>query len=295
MFLSKHLKAAATLATCLCLLSACSEQDHAAEKDAEHDHELAHAHSEFFDPEKIPHDAPTYVVGTMGSYAPFEFRDQNGQSIGFDIDVIYAIASNQKFNVSIVTHPWDGLLNTLNTGERDIVISTVNITPAREPLYDFTLPYFSLKDMILVKKENSNINEFTDLVANKSKIATLAGSNQAALLEQHGVLKDNILNASSQFDAVKLMFNDSATGVVGDGPVMEYFAITYPEYPAKSIYLPNAETTTLGIVVKKGNTKLRDQLNEGLKQIYADGTYGKIYNKWFRKPVPAGFLPWTGQ
>lgn len=249
--------------------------------------------SEFYDLKNIPDGMPTYVVGTMGSYAPFEFRDQNGQSIGFDMDIIHAIASKQKFKVTVVTHPWDGILETLNTGERDIIISTVNITPERQQRYDFSLPYFSLQDVLLTKNSQTDLNSFQDVLAKQSKVATLTGSYQNALLLQHGLKPEHAIRKDSQFLAVKAMFNGEVEAVIGDGPVMEYFALTYNDIPTKSFYLPNAETATLGIAVKKGNLLLLNQLNTGLKQIQANGTYEKIYNKWFRKPVPAGFLPWT--
>ncbi len=248
--------------------------------------------SEYLD-SAIPADAPSYLVGTMGSYAPFEFRDENGQSIGFDMDIMYAIAAKQKFHVTVLTHPWEGILNTLNTGERDIIISTVNMTPEREQQYEFTYPYFTMRDTFLVKTSNTEIKQYQDLVSKQRKVAALAGSSQKEMTIQHGVPAENIVTRDSQFLALKEMFADNADAVIGDGAVMDYFALTYEDIPTHSFTLPDAPLVNIGIAVKKGNSKLRDQLNTGLKQIYADGTYDKIYFKWFKKPVPNNFLPWT--
>lgn len=241
----------------------------------------------------LPANSPTYLVGTMGSYAPLEFRDEYGQSIGFDMDIIYAIAARQKFHVTVLTHPWDGMLNTLSTGERDIIISSVNITPEREEVYQFTQPYFALQDVLLVKSNNEKIHKFEDLVTNESRVSTLLGSAQQNQLLVSGVSENNIIASDSQFVALKEMFSGNAEAVIGDGPVMEYFALSYPEIPTKRLNLPNAPTQYFGIAVKKGNYELRDKLNAGLKQIYEEGVYDRIYFKWFHKPVPKDFLPWA--
>ena len=270
------------------LLSACQADT---DKNSVADNSIAKP-SEYMD-SSIPADAPTYLVGTMGSYAPFEFRDENGQSIGFDMDIMYAIAAKQKFNVTVLTHPWEGILNTLNNGERDIIISTVNMTPEREQQYEFTYPYFTMRDTFLVKASNTDINQYQDLVSKQRKVAALAGSSQKDMTIQHGVAAENIVTRDSQFLALKEMFADNADAVIGDGAVMDYFALSYADIPTKAFTLPDAPQVNIGIAVKKGNTKLRDQLNTGLKQIYTDGTYDKIYFKWFKKPVPRNFLPWT--
>lgn len=241
----------------------------------------------------LPADAPTYLIGTMGSYAPLEFRDQYGQSIGFDMDIIYAIAARQKFHVSVLTHPWNGMLNTLNTGERDIIISSVNITPERQEIYEFSQPYFALQDVLLVKTQNENIHKFEDLIGQNATISALAGSAQKTNLLKLGVKEEYVISSESQFVAVKEMFADKAQAVIGDGPVMDYFALSYPEIPTKRLVLPDAPTEYFGIAVKKGNTELRDKLNAGLKQIYEEGVYDRIYFKWFHKPVPKDFLPWA--
>ena len=289
MFASQRFATVLGVLASVCLLASCQSEP---ENKTTDDANQMPKPSEFFD-STIPANAPTYLVGTMGSYAPFQFRDQNGLSIGFDMDIIYAIAARQKFHVTVLTHPWDGILNTLNTGERDIIISTVKMTPEREQKYAFTKPYFVMQDTFLAKTSNGNTNSFADLVKNQSKVSALAGSSQKAMTIKHGVAEANIITSDSQFLALKEMFADHSEAVIGDGAVMEYFALSYPVFLTKSFTLPDAEPVFIGIAVKKDNTQLRDQLNSGLKKIYEEGIYDKIYFKWFKKPVPKDFLPWT--
>ncbi|AUZ06420.1 family 3 bacterial extracellular solute-binding protein [Vitreoscilla sp. C1] len=293
MLVRRPVRAFLGLAVSVMLLSACQQPTKAGDATAEAvEIQEIPKPSEYMDT-NLPENAPTYLVGTMGSYAPMEFRDEYGQSIGFDMDIIYAIAARQKFHINVLTHPWDGILHTLNTGERDIIISSVNLTPEREEVYQFSQPYFALQDVLLVKTTNDKIHSFEDLVANKSKVSTLKGSAQQTNIMQLGVTENNVIPSDSQFIALKAMFADSSEAVIGDGPVMDYYALSYPEVPTKRLTLPDAPTQYFGIAVKKGNYELRDKLNAGLKQIHEEGIYDRIYFKWFHKPVPKDFLPWA--
>lgn len=65
----------------------------------------------------------TYVVGSGGTYRPFEFENSQKQLEGFDIDIIKAIAKAEGFDIKLVNTPWEGIFATLNTGDRDIIIS----------------------------------------------------------------------------------------------------------------------------------------------------------------------------
>jgi len=70
----------------------------------------------------------TYVVGSGGTYRPFEYENNQKELEGFDIDIIKAIAKAENFNVKLVNTPWEGIFATLNSGDRDIIISGITIT-----------------------------------------------------------------------------------------------------------------------------------------------------------------------
>lgn len=86
--------------------------------------------------------AETYTVGSGGTYRPFEFENSQKQLEGFDIDIIKAIAKAEGFDVKLVNTPWEGIFATLNTGDRDIIISGITITDKRKQMVDFSAPYF---------------------------------------------------------------------------------------------------------------------------------------------------------
>jgi polar amino acid transport system substrate-binding protein len=99
----------------------------------------------------------TYVVGSGGTYRPFEFENSQKQLEGFDIDIIKAIAKAEGFDIKLVNTPWEGIFATLNTGDRDIIISGITITDKRKQMVDFSAPYFPAEQSIVVPADSKVI------------------------------------------------------------------------------------------------------------------------------------------
>ena len=109
-----------------------------------------------------PAPAKVYVVGTDAAYAPFESQNEKGDIVGFDIEVVQAIAAKAGFEVKFVNTPWEGIFNALGQGDRDMVVSAVTITEERKQTMDFSNPYFDAQQLIAVK-ETSPVASYTDL------------------------------------------------------------------------------------------------------------------------------------
>jgi polar amino acid transport system substrate-binding protein len=109
-----------------------------------------------------PPPAKVYVVGTDAAYAPFESQNEKGEIVGFDIDVVTAIAQKGGFEVKFINTPWEGIFNTLTQGDRDLVVSAVTITEERKQTMDFSAPYFDAYQLIAVKND-AKVTKFADL------------------------------------------------------------------------------------------------------------------------------------
>ncbi|RYG09147.1 MAG: transporter substrate-binding domain-containing protein, partial [Burkholderiales bacterium] len=117
--------------------------------------------------------ARVYVVGTDAAYAPFESQDEKGEIVGFDIDVVKAVAAKAGVEVKFVNTPWEGIFNALNQGDRDLLVSAVTITEERKQTMDFTDPYFDAQQLIAVK-DDSKVAKFNDL--KKLKVGVQTGT-----------------------------------------------------------------------------------------------------------------------
>ncbi len=263
-------------------LSACSKHDH--------NGELAAASkamsNETVTQSKLPANAKTYLVATEASYAPYEFRGEHGEVIGFDVDLLTAIGEKQGFKVQFLTRPWDGIFDTLNTGERDIVAASVRITDERKQTMDFSDPYYA-GSLAFAVREDSGIKSIADLRG--KKIAVLRGSAGIEDLPKSVSSGTTAVEDATLYLAFKTMVAGKADAAYGDIGVLQYHMKGVPDQKLLIIKDPNAKLDAVGFVVKKGRKDLLNQINAGLKEVIADGTYDKIAAKWFGKdaePLP---------
>ena len=114
----------------------------------------------------------TLIVGTNATFHPFEYKNEKGEIVGFDMDLINLIAKKLNVKVKIVDMPFDGLLGALGK-KIDIVIAGMTKTEEREKIVDFSEPYFETKQCILTAN-NKQISKEQDL--NGLTIATQMGT-----------------------------------------------------------------------------------------------------------------------
>ncbi len=233
---------------------------------------------------KLPANAPTYLVATEASYAPYEFRGASGEIIGFDVDLLTAIGEKQGFKVQFLSRPWDGIFDTLSSGERDIVGAATEITEERKQTMDVSDPYLETRQLAVVKDSAADIKVFEDL---KTKtVATQAGTTVDILKALQGSA-DKVKVTNTQYLAFRDLLAGKVDAAFGEEGVMQYYVTSLPpEYSKEKLrVIPyvRSEKAYLGFYVKKGRTDLLNQINAGLKQVKADGTYQKIHEKWFGK------------
>ena len=82
--------------------------------------------------DRQPPTARVYSVGTDAAYAPFESQNEKGEIVGFDIDIVRAVAAKAGIEVKFVNTPWEGIFNALKQGDRDLLVSSITITDERK-------------------------------------------------------------------------------------------------------------------------------------------------------------------
>lgn len=232
---------------------------------------------------------PEYTVGTGATYRPFEFQTPSKEIIGFDIDLMKAIAKAQGFKVKFVNTLWGVIFESVRNGDRDIIMSGITITDKRKEAIDFSYPYFAAHQLILTQR-NLKVNRLTDLKG--KNIAVCANSaGDIVSSKAFGKASPNI----KRFDNTPLALEElSAGGVdaaVGDIGVFAYYALQNPEKKFNMTRDPDFEDQYFGIGVRKGNTEVLNAVNSGLKKVIASGEYNKIFRKWFGEKAPVPTLP----
>jgi polar amino acid transport system substrate-binding protein len=221
------------------------------------------------------------TVGSDATFAPFEILNKKQEVEGFDADLIHAVASKAGIQIKMINTPWEGLFAGLNNGERDIVIAAVTITPERQKSMDFTAPYFEAKQLIVVAAK-SPVAKLADLKT--KKMAVQNGTTGDIVAQKHfGKGNTNIRRFESIVLALQELKAGGVDAVIGDNSVVKNYLINNPNSGFKLIDDTSFDKEFYGIAVKKGNAALLAKLNKGLADVKADGSYQKIYGKYFGK------------
>ena len=240
-------------------------------------------------PALAPKPPRVYVVGTDAAYAPFESQNEKGEIVGFDIDVVKAIAAKAGMEVKFVNTPWEGIFNALNQGDRDLLVSAVTITEERKQTMDFSNPYFDAQQLIAVKG-NSKISKFDDL--KKLKVGVQTGTTgDEAVTKLQGKASVNIKRFESTPLALKELDAGGVDAVVADNGVVIHYVNNNAGSKFKTVADTSFTPEQYGLPVKKGNTELLAKLNKGLADIKADGSYDKIYAQYFGVPPAKAAAP----
>jgi polar amino acid transport system substrate-binding protein len=219
------------------------------------------------------------VIATDATWPPMEMVDENKEIVGFDIDLMKATAKAGGFEVEFQNTAWDGIFAGLEAGEYDAVMSSVTITDERKQTMDFSVPYINAGQILVVRKDTSGVTTLKDL-AGKS-VAAQIGTTGAFAVE-----KEPSVNLRT-YDEIGLAFedlvNERVDAVVCDTPVAADFALMNPNFKDKLKIVGKPFTEEYyGVAVKKGNTKVLDMINAGLKKVLDTNTYKQIEDKWLR-------------
>lgn len=218
----------------------------------------------------------TYTVATDTSFVPFEFKE-DGDYVGFDIDLINAIADEVGFEIDLETTNFDGIIPGLQTGSFDIALAGIGITEERKKSIDYSDPYYESGLRIGVAVDNEDIDDMDDLEG--KTVATRLGSTSSAYIKDN--IDDAEANEYEQLDQAYLAVeNGSADAILYDAPNVAYYIQTKGEDSLKMVG-DLYEAENYGIAFAKDQDDLVDAVNEALETLRDNGKYDEIYEDWF--------------
>jgi polar amino acid transport system substrate-binding protein len=218
------------------------------------------------------------VVATDATWPPMEYVNEDKEIVGFDIDLMNAIAERGGFEVEFQNVAWDGIFAGLAAGEYDAIISSVTITEERQEQYDFSDPYINAGQIVVVRTESEITGP--DTLSGHTVGAQISTTGAFEVQEMDGV-------ELKEYDEVGLAFEDLVAGridaVVCDTPVAADFALQREEYKAALKIVGEPFTDEYyGILVQKGNDDLLQKINEGLDQVQEEGLDEDLQDAWLR-------------
>ncbi len=212
------------------------------------------------------------TIGADTTFPPFEF-EVNGKVRGFDIDLIRAIAKVEGLKTRIRTFDFQGLIPALQVGTIDVAVAGITIRPGRAKVVNFSYPYYHSGLSVLVKR-NSPIKGAADLKG--KRVAVKLGTTADIMMSKE---KDVTVQRFNNIDdSYNQMQNGGADAVVFDNPVNLNYAKSH-----KNVHTVGALLTgeDYGIAMTKKEPWLLKVINSGLVTVYANGTYSRLYKKYF--------------
>ncbi|MBQ0930234.1 basic amino acid ABC transporter substrate-binding protein [Ideonella alba] len=219
------------------------------------------------------------VVGTDAVYAPFEYQDEKGQIVGFDIDVLRATAEAAGLRVRFVNTPWEGMFNTLLQGDRDVLVSAITITDERRQTMAFSAPYFDAVQLIAVPSA-SKVAHFADLKTLRVGVQTGTTGDEAAS-RLMGKTNARLRRFESTPLALKELESGGLDAVVADNGVIAHYVANNGGTRFRAVSDPAFVPEQYGFALRPADSALRERLDAGLKAIRADGRYDAIHTRWF--------------
>jgi polar amino acid transport system substrate-binding protein len=215
-------------------------------------------------------------VGSDTTYPPFEFINDAGEVVGFDVDILNAICAEINCVAEFQTTAWDGIFPALASGEFDMVASGVSITPERDEIVDFSDPYLTVSQSITVRVEDEDY-VLTDFTEGELLLAAQTGTTNANLAEEL-VGRDRLQLYDTFNAAVLALINGDVDGVIIDGTAADAFV---QEYAGELVVnIDGLSADPLGLVFQEGDA-LVDDFNAGLAAIRESGVYDEIVARWF--------------
>ena len=220
------------------------------------------------------------VVGTMGNMPPLNMTSKEGEIFGLEPDLARLLANAMDVKVKFVTKPFNELLPALQTGEIDMVLSGMTITPERNRKVAFIGPYFISGKAFLTKiKTIAYADEAADVNNPNTKIVALKGSTSQAFAEA-ALDKTTLFTTGTYDEAVDMVLQDKAHAMIADYPICIVSVFRYPEADLLSV-VTQLTYEPIGIAIPANDPLLMNWTRNTLDNIEGSGTLDELKLKWF--------------
>jgi polar amino acid transport system substrate-binding protein len=215
-------------------------------------------------------------------YEPFQFQ-QGAEIVGFDVEMVDLVAAKLGVKQEIIDMPFDNIQSgaAFDSGQCDLGAAAMTITETRKQNIDFSDPYFEATQALLVQ-EASGITGPEQLAGKRVGVQNATTGQEYA--------QNNITGAELVvFEDLGLLLTavqtgEVAAGINDNGPLLDFAK----KNPGLAVTAEFDTDEQYGFGVRKGNTALTQAINETIAASRADGSYDRIYEKWFGKAPSQG-------
>ena len=221
--------------------------------------------------------AEKIVVATNPEWPPMEFLDDEKRIVGYDVDMMNAVAAEVGLEAEFRMTAWDGIFAGVAAGNYDVIASAVTITPERQKAFAFTVPYYDVRQIVVLRKGDSAEN----FEALKGRVVGGQIGTTGIFVAQKSGVDMTIREYDNVGLAMQDLLNSRIDAVICDSPVALYYANQKEGFADQlSIAFRTEATESFGFVVQKNRKALVERLNKGIEAVRAKGIEAEIIRKW---------------
>ena len=212
----------------------------------------------------------TLRMVTEATFPPYEFREA-GEIVGIDVDIVTEAARRCGYDVTIEDMTFNSVIAAVQTGKADIAASGITVTEERKKNVNFTIPYVTAKQVILVPVD-SPIQSAADL---KGKRIGVQQSTTGDIYVTENIGDPERFENSAILVAT-LVAGKLDAGVLDGDPAKEYVKTN----PQLHILKEALTFEDYAFAISKKNPELLAEFNKAMEEMFADGTIAKIFAKY---------------
>ena len=228
------------------------------------------------------------TVGFDNTFVPMGFEEKNGNYAGFDIELAQYVSKKLGITVHFQPIDWDMKETELQNGTIDAIWNGYSATDERREKVAFTIPYMQ-NTQILVVKKTSGIHSVEDMTG-KVLGAQNGSSGMLDFEEQPEVLKNRVKGGDadqyqSVNEAIIDLKNDRIDALLIDRVYADYYLTTEGIADEYDTIPSGFESESFAVGVRPADKKLLEALNQAFKELYQEGIFQQISQKWFGEDV----------
>ncbi|MCF7698339.1 transporter substrate-binding domain-containing protein [Loktanella sp. M215] len=214
-------------------------------------------------------------VGANIGNVPWEFQDDTGANVGFEVDLVNAVAEKLGRGVEIVNIPFQGLFSAVQSGGVDIAMSSITITQERLQSVTFAQPYYDSDQSLTVAADGpASLDEMKDKV-----VGVDTGSTGDMWATEHQA--EYGFSTINRYEGLAPAMLDLAAGridgYISDIPALQYYVKDKPDLKV----VQRIETGEKYSMMFAKDAPLATEVNDVLTTLKEDGTIAGLHEKWF--------------
>ena len=226
-------------------------------------------------------DKGQLTIALEGTWAPWGYHDEDGQLVGYDVEIGRAIAEKLGVEPVFAEGEWSALLAGLEAGRYDVMINGMDVDEDRRQKYDFSTPYAYNRTVVIVRADDDSIQSMEDLDGKTT--ANTMSSTYANVAEGYGA---SVTPVDDFIQTIELLTSGRIDATLNAEVSFYDYLNIHPDAPVK-IACVDPDSTQVAIAMPKGEASdaLREAIDQALAELAEDGTLTRLSTKYFNTDI----------